>query len=156
MPLVERTIGAITCGSRLRGGYAYSTVRISAQLLASLTGAVFLSGCFASASSRVTGSAIPLGDSRYLVVGVAVIEVAPPGAVDAAQVVRGKVLGLHVSNQPGLKVGIGYSHAETVRVPADTADDVRLEVREAKSGALQVQVDSAKIRLSSTHENKTK
>jgi len=33
-----------------------------------------------------------------------------------------------------------------VRVPADTADDVRLEVTENTSGAIRVRVDAAKLK----------
>jgi hypothetical protein len=53
-------------------------------------------------------------------------------------------LGLHISDQPGMKLGLGYSTSSTVAIP-DHAEDVRVEISQRPGGAIIV--DSPKAHL---------
>lgn len=77
---------------------------------------------------------------HYLVVGIGVVSV--PRAQDQADVgvTRMNALGLSLADQPGLRLGLGYSSGTVVAVPPDAAD-VRVEVSQRPFGRLRIQVD---------------
>ena len=89
---------------------------------------------------------MPLDGSHYLVLGIGVISISPPRGETAAQVSRGKVLGAQLTNQPGAKIAIGYSDHQTVLVPAERAEDVRLEARQDPDGTLRIEVGAARLK----------
>ncbi len=118
-----------------------------ARLFFSACALTVCSGCVsADPRVRIGGGVAPLDGTHYLVLGLGVISVSPPGGTNAAQVSRGKVFGVQLTNQPGPKVAIGYSDAQTVLVPAERADDVRLEARRQPDGTVSVEVGAARLK----------
>lgn len=84
------------------------------------------------------------GTTRHVVLGLGVISVKQ--APNRAMVVTDShVLGMHVSDQPGLKMGMGWSQS-TVTEVADGAEDVRAEVRKSPGAPLVVEVQSATLK----------
>jgi hypothetical protein len=71
---------------------------------------------------------IPLrkgGTTHYVIVGFGVVSV-PSTNSPAAQVVRSQAIGLTVSDQPGVKVGIGYASSTTVNIR--TNQNIAIEI----------------------------
>lgn len=61
-----------------------------------------------------------------------------------------QALGINVSDQPGLKFGVGYSSSTVLTVPDGTrAEDVRMEVSRRPFGSLKITTHSAKLKDSS-------
>ena len=122
-----------------------SLTRLTCIAITALT-MVGLCGCSTSnAKVKTAGGVITLDGTHYLVVGFGIVSVSKTETPVAAQVMRGQVLGLQISNQPGLKLAVGYSDGQTVLVPAEKADDVRLEARQNGS-VIQVTVDRAQLK----------
>ena len=110
-----------------------------------------LSGCAHQGErSSSNGLAIPLKGERYLVLGVGLITVSSPRP-DAAVAVHQTGLGLQVSNQPGVRMSLGYASSQVVTVPADLAEDVRLSVSSEPGQPMRVTVDSARIQAPFSH-----
>lgn len=83
------------------------------------------------------------GTGRVLVVGIGLVSIhdrtnAPLTATST------QVLGLEVSDRPGLKVGVGYA-SSVVTTASDGAEDVRAEVSRWPFGPVKIQVDRATL-----------
>ena len=64
-------------------------------------------------------------------------------------------MGIGVSDQVGLKVGIGYASSTVVAVP-DGAEDVRVEVSQKLGGPLMVETPKAKLAKSTERKKEMK
>jgi hypothetical protein len=127
------------------------TSAMRATLAPALLALAVLAGCATRPPGvKTAGAVVPLDGTHFLVLGVGVISVDTRGAAPAAQVLRGQVLGLQLSNQPGLTFTLGYADGQTVLVPAEAADDVRLEAGRTTGGPAEVKVYSAKLKPPST------
>jgi hypothetical protein len=99
-------------------------------------------------------SGIPIhasdGTTHYVIVGIGIVSV-DNSKTNAAVVTRADSVGLSISGQPGMKVGIGYASGCTVQV-AEGAEDVRMEVSRRPGGPIVVEVDSARLKpVASSH-----
>lgn len=79
---------------------------------------------------------------HYVVIGFGVISVPKSEKADAVTATKSNVLGVLLSNQPGLKVGIGYGSSSVIVVPAN-AEDVRVEVGSCAGGGVRLTADRA-------------
>jgi len=93
------------------------------------------------------GCALPIagakGTTHYVVVGFGVVsvkEVEKPAVVAT----DAHVLGLVVSDRPGLKFAVGYASGMVVTVP-EGASDVRVQAARRPFGLVTIEVDSALI-----------
>ncbi len=81
------------------------------------------------------------GTGRVLVVGIGLVSI--HDRTNSALVATStQVLGLEVSNRPGLKFGLGYASGVVTTV-SDGAEDVRAEVSHRPFGPLHLRVDRA-------------
>jgi len=81
---------------------------------------------------------------HYVILGIGVVSIPKPGTETAILATQSQTLGLHISDQPGMKLGLGYSTSSTVAIP-DHAEDVRVEISQRPGGAITV--DSPKAHL---------
>ncbi|MBI5394110.1 MAG: hypothetical protein HZA91_02310 [Verrucomicrobia bacterium] len=83
------------------------------------------------------------GTTHHVIVGFGVVRVneSNPGA---AVVTSTDALGIAVTDQPGLKVGLGYSSSTVVAVP-DGATNVLIETSKQPCGPLRVSVPAAPV-----------
>lgn len=72
--------------------------------------------------------------THYIVIGFGVITIPKSSTDDEILATKMQSLGLVVSNQPGLKVGLGYSFSSVIAVPIDTNNTV-VEASTCKSGS---------------------
>lgn len=90
------------------------------------------------------GCAIPVtgksGTIHYLVVGFGVVNVPAPAQATASSAVTYDVVGLLVSNQPGVKVTAGYASGSTVQVPVTA--DVLISAERSVGGAITIEQTS--------------
>jgi hypothetical protein len=98
--------------------------------------AMAAAGCLATLTSclRTTD---PDGTTHHLILGFGVVSVkeAPRKAMT---VTSANVVGVHVSDQPGMKVGFGYS-SSVVTAVSENAPDLRAEVSKRPFGPLVVE-----------------
>jgi hypothetical protein len=114
------------------------------KLVPILMGLLLLTGCKAI-KCCLTIPADHTGDSiSYLVIGVGVITVPKPEKQTAVLATKAEILGINISNQPGLKVGLGYSSSSVVEIP-DNAEDVRVEISQKPGGPLKIKSEKAKL-----------
>ena len=116
-----------------------------------LSFSVIMSGCgplACCASLPIRGSQ---GSVHYLVIGLGLLSVPKPEDKTAVLATKMQTLGVGVSDQAGLKVGIGYASSTVVAVP-DGAEDVRVEVSQKLGGSLIV--DTPKANLTKGEERK--
>jgi hypothetical protein len=77
------------------------------------------------------------GDTtHYVVIGFGVVSV-PRTNTSPVQVVKSQAIGLSVSDQPGIKFGIGYSSSTTVSI--HTNQNVLIEVSDRPLAPLKVE-----------------
>lgn len=91
---------------------------------------------------------IPFSDDdavHYLILGVGLVTIPKPGTETAVLSTKTQTLGLNLSDQPGLKMGIGYSSSTVVAIP-DGAEDVRVEVSQKPGGPIVVDTQTAKLK----------
>lgn len=84
------------------------------------------------------------GSIHYLILGVGIVTVPKPETQTAVLATKAQALGINISDQPGLKLGLGYSSSTVVAIP-DNADDVRVEVSQRPGGPLKVESPMAKL-----------
>jgi len=109
-----------------------------------LSSTFFLQSC--SQFSCCLGVSFDGKDSvHYLVIGLGVVTVPKPESRTAVLATRAHTIGVQVSDQPGLKLGVGYSSGSVVAIP-DTAEDVRVEISEKPGEPLIVDSASSKLR----------
>lgn len=105
-------------------------------------------------SESAIGAVIPVkgkeGTKHFIIIGFGIVRVNRPEGKTAALITDSQALGINVSDQPGLKLGIGYSSCTVTTVPDGMcADDVRMEVTRKPIGSLKITTHSAKLRDSS-------
>ena len=92
-----------------------------------------------------SGCSIPLKSKEsihYLIIGFGVVSVPKGNEEKAIQASSSKSLGIIVSNQPDIKLGLGYTSNNTVLV-GDGAKDIRTEISQRPFGPLVIKVDNA-------------
>jgi hypothetical protein len=108
--------------------------------------ALFLPLLLTNCTSMYCCMAVPLQQGQdsvhYLVVGVGILTVAKPETSTGVHAARLQALGVSVSDQPGLKLAIGYTSSMTVAVP-DGAEDVRVEISQRPGGPLIIDTQRA-------------
>lgn len=108
------------------------------------TGILLLAGVF-----LLNGCSIPVKQgevTHHLVIGFGIVSTYE-GTNQPVSVTRVQALGAYVSNQPGLKVGIGACSSTAVSVSTN-AEDVRIEVRTKPGSGLTIDAASAKLKTS--------
>jgi len=103
------------------------------QVLGCLLLVVLLSGCVGQMQTND-------GTTHYLIIGFGIVSVGRSPA-DTVQATRMTAVGLSVSDQPVLKLGLGYASATVVTVPQG-AQDVRIEVSHVPWGPFIVDTQS--------------
>lgn len=125
--------------------------------------AIFVCGCSSLSNGKksesTTGPVITVkgkeGTKHFIIIGFGIVRVKCPEKETAALVTDTQALGISVSDQPGLKFGLGYSSCTVTTVPDGMrADDVRIEVTRKPIGALKVTTHSAKLNDSSMNGGK--
>lgn len=96
---------------------------------------VLLTGCLYFPSKNGTG--------RVLVVGIGLVTV-NDRTNQALVATSTQVLGMEVSNRPGLKFGVGYA-SSVVTTVSDEAEDVRAEISHWPFGPVNITVQKADL-----------
>ena len=105
-------------------------------MLAALLG--LCSGCIQIPLQETTSKA------HHLILGIGVVSMAKGEGEDAALVTRYTALGLSATDQPGLRVGLGYASGTTVTV-SDRAENVLVEASQSPTGILRVSSPQAEL-----------
>lgn len=111
---------------------------VLAALLAGLT------GC----SGPGCGLVLPVADNdsiHYVVLGLGVVSVPKPAGETAVLATKLDALGLSISDQPGGKLGLGYTSASVVAIP-DKAENIQVEISQKPGGPLTVVSPKAFLR----------
>ena len=91
-----------------------------------------------------SGCAVPIagksGTVHYLIVGIGVVNVPAPDQDTSSSAVTYDVVGLLVSNQPGVRVAAGYASGSTVQVPVTA--DVLISAERSPMGVVTVEQTS--------------
>ncbi|WP_051361111.1 hypothetical protein [Desulfuromonas sp. TF] len=105
---------------------------------------VFFYGC----GPDTYGLAFPLkdrsGSIHYLIIGAGVVTVPKNHHETAVLATRSHALGVVVSDQPGVKMGVGYLSSQVLAVP-EGAEDVRVEIFRAPGGPIIVDTQRATL-----------
>jgi len=119
-------------------------------------GIILQCGCSSIFNSRKddisrVGSVIPIegkeGTQHFIIFGFGIVTVKKSEGETAAIATNTQALGINVSDQPGLKLGFGYSSSTVLTVPDGAlADDVQMEVSKRPFGLLKVITHSAKLK----------
>jgi hypothetical protein len=83
------------------------------------------------------------GTVHHLILGFGIVSVNEPPS-QAVLATDSHILGISISNQPGLKFAFGYSSSTVVSIP-DGAEDVRVEVSKIPGSPIVIDVPSAKF-----------
>ncbi len=136
-----------------------STLWRKLQICILIIGTTFMCGCSSLLNKgkddiSSIGSVIPIegkeGTKHFIIIGFGIVSVKRLEGETAAIATNSQALGINVSDQPGLKLGVGYSSSTVLTVPDGTrADDVRMEVSKRPFGLLKIVTHSAKLRDSS-------
>ena len=106
------------------------------QSLLAILFPVLLNGCIVTVPGEESVK-------HHIVLGFGMVSVnAPPE--QAAVATQVQALGINISDQPGLKFGLGYSSGTVVTVPA-RAEDVRLAVTKTPGCPFTVDVQKADL-----------
>ena len=103
-----------------------------------------LSGC-SGLSCCLTLPMAGKSSIHYVVFGLGIISVPKPDTQTAILATKTQVLGLVVSDQPGAKIGVGYSSGSVVAIP-DGAEDVRVEISQQPGGKVAITAPSANLK----------
>lgn len=82
---------------------------------------------------------------HYVVLGLGIVSIPKPNAQTAILATKTQALGVVVSDQPGAKVGLGYTSGNVVAIP-DGAVDVRVEISQSPGGNVTVTSPSANLK----------
>ncbi len=92
----------------------------------------------------ISGCAIPVtgksGTVHYLVVGIGVVNVPAPEPETSSSAVTYDVVGLLLSNQPGVRMAAGYASGSTMQVPVTA--DVLISADRSPMGAVTIEQTS--------------
>jgi hypothetical protein len=105
---------------------------------------MILSGCSVPSCCVSYGFKDGKGTIHYLILGFGLVTVPKLDKETAVIATRVHALGISISDQPGLKLAIGYSASNSVSV-ADGAEDVRVEISQVPGGSLEIETQSAKL-----------
>jgi hypothetical protein len=83
------------------------------------------------------------GTVHHVIIGFGIVSVNEP-ASQAVVATDSHILGMSISDQPGLKFAFGYSSSTVVSIP-DGADDVRVEVSKVPGQPIIIDVPSARL-----------
>jgi hypothetical protein len=83
------------------------------------------------------------GTIHHVIIGFGIVSVNEPSS-PAVIATDSHILGMSISDQPGLKFAFGYSSSTVVSIP-DGADDVRVEVSKVPGQPLIIDVPSARL-----------
>lgn len=112
--------------------------------LLSIIAMLFMGGC---ANTTCCLTTVQETDSaiRYVVIGFGVISIPKQkqNEMDGILATKMTAVGLVVTNQPGLKVGLGYSSSSVITVPNDTNNTV-VEVSTCADEGMSVTAKSSK------------
>lgn len=117
---------------------------ITIALLAIMTVMIVLPGC-SSIGCCMTVSVDRKDSLHYVILGIGVVSISKPESEMAVLATQSQALGLHISDQPGMKLGVGYSTSSTVAIP-DHAEDVRVEISQRPGGPIIVDSPKALLR----------
>jgi len=81
---------------------------------------------------------------NYLIIGVGIVTVPKPDVDTAVLATKFQALGVSVSDQPGMKLAIGYTSSSVVAIP-DNAADVRVDVSQKLGGPLTIHTQKATL-----------
>lgn len=104
---------------------------------------IFLTGC-ASTNCCVSIKQDRGESIRYFVFGFGMLTVPKTNKEVAVTATKLDALGVSLSDQPGLKLGIGYSSSTVVLVP-NGAEDVRVEIGSCAGDGMTVDTQRAKL-----------
>lgn len=102
---------------------------------------LFINGC----STLACCLTLPVeenGSIHYLVIGLGMVSIPKPNADTAVLATKHQVLGVVVSDQPGAKMGVGYTSGSVVAIPHE-AKDVRVEITNSPGGNISITSSSA-------------
>jgi len=116
--------------------------------LALLINLLMCSSCVVS----IPGKGIESNTSHHLVIGFGIVSVNEPDDI-ALVSTSTQVLGVNVSDRPGMKLGIGYSANTVITVP-NNAEDVRVEVSQLPGKPFIVDIQSAIMKSTQSLINK--
>lgn len=124
-------------GDRLRTIFCFTTATLAASLVC---------GCTICMPSKN-------GTTHHLVIGLGIVSVneSPENAVIITDTA---VLGVSISDRPGLKLGVGYASGFVMTVP-DNAEDVRAEITRVFCGPMMVTIPRARLANYSTQRSET-
>lgn len=114
-------------------------------LFALITLLIGVSGCGSfncCASYSIQGDK---GAVHYLILGIGIVTVPKPNTDTAILATRVHALGVNLSDQPGLKMAVGYSSSSVVTIP-DGAEDVRVEISQWPGGSLEIETQKARLK----------
>jgi hypothetical protein len=114
------------------------------RVLVFLISSEVLSGC----SSFGCCLTLPVSEEQsvhYVILGLGVVSIPKTEQKTAVFAAKSQALGIVVSDQPGAKLGIGYSSTSLVTIP-DGAEDVRVEVSQTPGGSVTVNAPSANLK----------
>lgn len=138
-----------------------SAFREKLQIYILVIGTTFMYGCSSFNPSQAdrdseskVGPVLTIkgkeGTKHFIIIGFGIIRVNKLEGETAAMVTDSQALGINVSDQPGLKFGVGYSSSTVLTVPdATRAEDVRMEVSKRPFGSLKITTHSANLKDSS-------
>lgn len=80
------------------------------------------------------------GTIHHLIIGMGIVSIPKQENKTGAFVSKTEVIGVHASNQPSLKLGVGYSASSFIAVPEST-ENIVIEVSQKPLGPLTVDVN---------------
>lgn len=110
------------------------------RLLFAMVLSLLSAGC---ASTTCCFTTVQETDSaiRYFVLGFGIISVPKPKEDSRILAVRTTAIGLVVTNQPGLSMGLGYSSSSAIVIPGDTNGAV-VEISTCTDGGISAKATS--------------
>lgn len=73
------------------------------------------------------------------------VTIPKPKSETAVLATRTQAIGMQLSDQPGMKLGLGYSSGSVIAIP-NSAEDVRVEISERIGGSVVVDSSSSKLK----------
>lgn len=80
------------------------------------------------------------GTVHHLIIGIGVVTIPEKADNTGVFATKSESIGLHFSNQPGLKFAAGYSKSSTIIIP-ETTENIVVEVSQRPFGPLTVEVN---------------
>ncbi|MFZ2451699.1 MAG: hypothetical protein WAW36_14375 [Methylovulum miyakonense] len=116
---------------------------VSVSLLA-MAMMVVVPGC-SSFGCCMTVPVAGKGSVHYLILGVGLVTVPKPEHETAILATQSHALGINLSDQPGMKLGVGYTSGSVVAIP-DHAKEVRVEINQRPGGGIIINAPKAELK----------